>query len=209
MFTGIIQDMGTVRKLARKGEDALLEVRDVARARRCPDRRQHRRERGLPHRDVAGEEELHLRRLRRVALEDVAREAQGGRCGQPGKGPPDERSSRRAPRAGACGLRGADRREDGACGIDRLRNHAGGGLFRNMWSPRGPSPSTGSASRLIRAKATGFMLISSPTRPAEDDTRGQKGGGFRQYRNGHPRQIRGETDPARLPEAREKGNQQG
>jgi riboflavin synthase len=26
MFTGIIQDMGTVRKLARKGEDALLEV---------------------------------------------------------------------------------------------------------------------------------------------------------------------------------------
>ncbi len=26
MFTGIIQDMGTIRKLARKGEDALLEV---------------------------------------------------------------------------------------------------------------------------------------------------------------------------------------
>jgi riboflavin synthase alpha subunit len=30
MFTGIIQDMGTVRKLARKGEDALLEVQTTA-----------------------------------------------------------------------------------------------------------------------------------------------------------------------------------
>jgi len=164
MFTGIIQDMGTVRKLARKGEDALLEV-----------------ETALALDDVRIGDSiavsgacLTVTTLGKKSLTfDVSAESLSktslGRL-KPGDAVNLEKALRLSDFLGGhlvlghvdCVGRIVEKTARAGSMVFGITVEAG--LSKYVVAEGVQSPSTGSASRLIRAKATGFMLISSPTR---------------------------------------------
>ena len=177
MFTGIAAAMGSVRRLTRRGEDALLEIDtsldlgdvrigdSIAVSGAC-----------LTVTALGGggfTADVSAETLSRTTLGD----SDGGRPGQPGEGPARRRSPRGAHRPGPCGRRGNDpwrkrpAPDRSSSALRSIRGSAG------ISSARDRSRWTASASPSTAVKRTVFYVNIIPHTAAGTTLGIQKGGG--------------------------------